>query len=115
MKGTIMNYRGSYKQQKNKQAIIEVEGVSDKKKAEQLINKEVVWKSQTGREIAGVITQPHGSSGAIRVHFLDKGLPGNAIGAEVEVKGVVGLPKKEIIKEDKKVEVKKDNFLAPRL
>ena len=114
MKGRIINYRGSYKQQRNKQVILEVEGISDKNKAEQLINKEVVWKSQTGREIAGIITQPHGGSGAVRVHFLDKGLPGNAIGAEVEVKGVVGIPKKEVIKEDKKVEVKKD-FLAPRL
>ena len=113
MKGKIINYRGSYKQQRNKQVIIEVDGISDKNEAEQLINKEVVWRSATGREITGVITQLHGDKGAVRVLFLDKGLP-DAIGSEVEVKAQIGIPKKEIIKDENEVKDKKD-FLAPRL
>ena len=85
MKGIIMNYRGSHKTQNPKQMIVKVEGVNSKADAEKLKGKTVVWTTPTGKKIEGKITQPHGNKGAVRVHFTEKGLPGQALGTAVDV------------------------------
>lgn len=85
MKGVIINYRGSHKQQNPRQMIAKIEGVEDKESAKKLKGKKVVWTSPSGKKIVGIITQPHGNKGHVRVHFKEKGLPGQALGAEVEI------------------------------
>ena len=85
-KGIVMNYRGSHKTQYPKQMIIQIQGAEDKKAAEKFTGKKIHWKSRTGKEIIGTITQPHGNNGCVRVHMTEKGLPGQALGSEVDIK-----------------------------
>ena len=54
--------------------IIRVPSIDTKEKASKLINKKVMWKSPTGKELTGVIKSTHGNTGAVRVIF-DKGSP----------------------------------------
>lgn len=85
MKGIIVNYRRGRHTQNPRQMIIKIEGIDERKKAEKLVGKEVIWKSPSGKEIKGKILAPHGNKGAVRARF-EKGLPGQAIGMEVEIK-----------------------------
>lgn len=85
MKGTILNYRGSYKEQNPKQMIVKAEGISSKADTKKILGKKVVWTSPSGKKISGTITAAHGSKGAVRVSFADKGLPGQALGQKVEI------------------------------
>jgi len=85
MKGIIVNYRRGRHTQNPRQMIIKIEGIDERKKAEKLVGKEVIWKSPSGKEIKGKIVAPHGNKGAVRARF-EKGLPGQAIGMEVEIK-----------------------------
>ena len=74
MEGLILNYRRSRHVQRNKHMIIRVPSIDTKEKASKLINKKVMWKSPTGKELIGVIKSTHGNTGAVRVIF-DKGSP----------------------------------------
>lgn len=66
-----------------KQMIIKVaDSVED---AQKTIGKEVVWTSPAGKEIKGKIAALHGRNGNVRVHFVEKGLPGQALGQEVKI------------------------------
>jgi len=47
--------------------------------------REVIWKSPGKKEIRGKISDAHGNNGLVRAIF-EKGLPGQAITMEVEVK-----------------------------
>jgi large subunit ribosomal protein L35Ae len=49
------------------------------------VGKTVSWKSPVGKVITGKITNVHGNKGVLRVQF-EKGMPGQSIGAKVEVK-----------------------------
>ena len=51
----------------------------------EFVGKEVVWKSPAGKEIKGKVSGVHGNKGVVRVIF-EKGLPGQAIATEVEIK-----------------------------
>ena len=84
MQGTIVNYRGSHKTQHPNQMIIKVEGVNDKAKALELLNKTIIWTSPADKKITGKIKDIHGNKGALRVIF-EKGLPGQALGGKVEI------------------------------
>ena len=84
MKGTILSFRRGRHTYTPRQFIIKVDKVNDKKSAEKLINKKVVWKSPQGKIINGKISNAHGNSGALRVLF-EKGLPGQAVLSEVEI------------------------------
>jgi len=84
MKGIVINYRGGRHTQKNKHMIIKVDSIDNKTKANQLLDKQVVWKSPKGKEIKGSIVKEHGNKGALRAIF-EKGLPGQSIGTEVEI------------------------------
>jgi len=50
-----------------------------------MAGKEVVWKSSSGKEIKGKISDAHGNKGLVRAIF-EKGLPGQAVTTEIEVK-----------------------------
>ena len=84
MEGVISSYRRGRRTQQNHQMVVKVAGVDNRDKAKSFLNKKVSWKSQTGKEINGVITNVHGNSGALRVQF-ERGLPGQSIGTKVVV------------------------------
>ncbi len=85
MKAVVLNYRGSHKQQTNKQMLVKVDGVDTKPAAAKLVGKTVTYTTISGRKISGKISAPHGGKGVVRVIFADKGLPGQALGQPVVV------------------------------
>jgi len=85
MKGVILNYRGSHKQHNVKQMLVKVQGVDDKAAAAKLKGKKAVWTAPSGKKITGIIAQPHGDKGVVRVHYQEKGLPGQALGDSVDI------------------------------
>ena len=84
MEGVIVNFRSARHHQKGNQMVIKVDGIFDKKKAEELVGKKVVWVSPAGKELVGKISFAHGNSGAVRAIF-ETGMPGQAVGAKVRV------------------------------
>jgi len=84
MNGKIVSFRRGIKTQQKYQMIVKVTGVDTKDKAKALLNKSVVWKSNAGKEIKGIVTNTHGSSGGLRVQF-EKGLPGQSVGMNVVI------------------------------
>ncbi len=60
-------------------------GAKNRGEAEKFIGKIVEWKSPAGKIIKGKIAAPHGSKGLVRAIF-ERGLPGQAITKEVEIK-----------------------------
>lgn len=87
MNGVIVNFRrGSITQSKN-QAIVLVDGVTDKKQAGALIGKTIIWETPAKKEknlLKGRIAKEHGNKGAVRVVF-ERGLPGQAVGEKVQI------------------------------
>ncbi len=55
--------------------------------AQKLVGKEVVWTSsgKSKKQIKGKISSPHGNKGLVRAIF-EKGLPGQSLTTEVEIK-----------------------------
>lgn len=84
MKGRLANYRRGVHTEYTNQYIVEVDGVKDRASADGILGKKVVWKTTTGKTIVGKVSKAHGNSGAVLARF-DKGLPGQAIGTEVEI------------------------------
>lgn len=84
-KGKVVQFRRGKKTIHEKHFLIEVSGVKTKKEAEKFVGKEVVWKSPAGKIIKGKIASTHGNTGVLRGIF-EKGLPGQAITTEVEIK-----------------------------
>ncbi len=85
MKAKIANFRRGRHTQKTNQMILYVEGVETIEAAKKLVGKTVVFKTSTGKEIKGKVSNAHGNNGAVRVLF-EKGMPGQAIGSDVEIK-----------------------------
>tara|TARA_Y100000310_G_C20601920_1_gene773487 strand:- start:620 stop:874 length:255 start_codon:yes stop_codon:yes gene_type:complete len=84
MKAQIIQFRRGRKTYKPKHFILDV-GASKKEDAEKSVGKEVTWVSPGGKAIKGKISASHGNKGLVRAIF-EKGLPGQAINEEVEVK-----------------------------
>lgn len=84
MRGKILNFRQGRHTQNPKQVLIEIEGIDSREKALQLIGKEVIWVSSSGKKIQGKINNAHGNKGVVRAIFK-KGLPGQALGTEVSI------------------------------
>ncbi len=86
MEGVIVNFRGGRRTRMTRPThlIVQVKGVSDKKKAEGLVGKKITWKSPGTKQISGKIASAHGSKGAVRAIF-ERGMPGQAIGTKVEI------------------------------
>lgn len=85
MKGKVINYRGGQRTQKANQLIIAPEKSSNKEEAGKLLDKKVEWTTPSGKKIEGTVTRVHGRNGAVVAKF-ERGLPGQAIGTEVEIK-----------------------------
>ena len=85
MKGKVIQFRRGRHTVKERHFLIEIPKVSTKKDAEKFVGKEVKWKSPAGKIIKGKISSAHGNKGVIRAIF-EKGLPGQAITTEVEIK-----------------------------
>ncbi len=84
-KGIVVQFRRGKHTIHERQFLIEVHGVDKKSEAEKLIGKEVSWASPAGKIIHGKISGAHGNNGVVRAIF-EKGLPGQAITTEVEIK-----------------------------
>jgi len=84
MKGKISNYRQGVHTEYTNQYVVSVDGVSDRQMAQGIVGKRVVFKTSSGKEIVGKVSKAHGNSGAVLARF-DKGLPGQAVGTEVEI------------------------------
>lgn len=84
MKGTVIQFRRGRHTQKEKHFILDF-GARNRKDAEKFVGKEVSWKSSSGKIIKGKVSSPHGNKGLVRAIF-EKGLPGQSIGTELEVK-----------------------------
>lgn len=84
MEGVISNFRRSKHTTSGNHLIIVVKGVDSKEKALKLVGKKVVWKTQTGKEIKGIIKASHGAKGAVRAIF-ESGMPGQSISTKVSI------------------------------
>jgi len=84
-KGKVIQFRRGRHTFHKRHFLIEVDGVSNKKDAEKFVGKGVKWKSPAGKNIMGKISSVHGNKGILRAIF-EKGLPGQAITTEVEIK-----------------------------
>lgn len=84
MEGTIVNYCKSCHVQKNKEMVVKISSVHNKASAHKLLDKGVVWKTSTGKEIHGKVIKAHGNSGALRVRF-ERGLPGQSVSTKVKI------------------------------
>ncbi len=85
MKAKVIQFRRGRHTIHEKHFLIEIEGTKNKKDAEKFIGKNVEWKSPAGKIIKGKISGAHGNKGVVRAIF-EKGLPGQAITTEVEIK-----------------------------
>jgi ribosomal protein L35AE/L33A len=85
MEGIISNYKRGRHTVHPKHCIIVFPTIKTKKEANKLVGRTVVWISTTGKELKGVITRSHGNNGAVRAHFKNAGVPGQALGTKVNI------------------------------
>jgi len=82
----VIQFRRGRKTFKPRHFLIEIPEVDTREKAATFVGKTTEWKS-TGKEqtiIKGKISSAHGGNGVVRAIF-EKGLPGQAIGTDVEI------------------------------
>jgi len=84
-KGKVIQFRRGRHTVHEKHFLIEIPEINDKEKATKFIGKEVSWKSPAGKIILGKVSGTHGNKGVVRAIF-EKGLPGQAVTTEVEIK-----------------------------
>ncbi len=85
--GKVIQFRRGRKTFTPRHFLIEIPEINSREKASKFVGKTVEWKS-TGKEptiITGKISSAHGGNGVVRAIF-EKGLPGQAIGTEVNIK-----------------------------
>ncbi len=85
MKAIIISFRRGKHTQKPRHFNIQLENITTKANALKFINKKIEWKSPAGKIIKGIITSTHGNKGLVRAVF-EKGLPGQAVNTEAEIK-----------------------------
>ena len=83
--GKVIQFRRGRHTITKRHMLIEIPKIDSAEKASKFINKEVIWKSPAGKEIKGKISATHGNNGVLRAIF-EKGLPGQSVGTEVEIK-----------------------------
>jgi large subunit ribosomal protein L35Ae len=83
--GKVVQFRRGRHTVKERHFLIEIPSCDTKMKAEKYVGKEVSWKSPAGKIISGKISGAHGNKGVVRAIF-EKGLPGQAVTTEVEIK-----------------------------
>ena len=83
-KGIVVQFRRSRTRIHERHYLLDL-GLKDRAEAKRMAGKEVSWKSPAGKIIKGKISDAHGNNGLVRAIF-EKGLPGQAVTTEVEVK-----------------------------
>ena len=85
-KGKVIQFRQGRKTQKPRHFLIEIPGCDSREKAQKFEGKDVEWKSpgKQAKIIKGKVAAAHGNNGVLRAIF-EIGLPGQAIGTDVEV------------------------------
>lgn len=78
--GIIVNYRIAY----TKEVVVKIQGIEHKRDARKLIGKKAVWKDEKGNLYKGIVTDIHGSSGALRIKFKAP-LPAKALAKPVDI------------------------------
>jgi len=84
-KGKVIQFRRGRHTVHERHFLIEIESVKTREEAGKLVGKEVEWKSPAGKIIKGKISSAHGNKGVVRAIF-EKGLPGQAVTTDVEIK-----------------------------
>ncbi len=84
MKGIVVQFRRSRKVIKEKHFLLDF-GATTREEAKKMAGKTVEWRSPAGKIIAGKISDAHGNKGLVRAIF-EKGLPGQAVTTDVEIK-----------------------------
>ena len=83
--GRVIQFRRGRTTYTPRHFLIEVPGCENRESATKFVGKAVEWKSPAGKIIKGKIAAAHGNNGVVRAIF-EIGLPGQAIGTDVEVK-----------------------------
>jgi len=83
--GTIVNYRIGIRTQMPKWCLVQIMGENTVSKAGQLVGRKMILKLGENSFI-GRIVSLHGKKGVVEVKFK-KGIPGQALGARVELLG----------------------------
>jgi len=84
-KGVFVSYRRGKHTLRNKQVLIKMKGIDDRKEVARFIGWQVTWTSPTGNLLRGRIVGVHGRRGVVRARFK-KGLPGQALGSELTIR-----------------------------
>jgi len=87
VKATIIQFRRGRKTFKPRHFLVEIEGSNNREDATKFVGKTATWTStgKNAKTITGKISSAHGGNGVVRAIF-EKGLPGQAIGTDVEIK-----------------------------
>ena len=85
--GKVVQFRMGKRTYTPRHFLIEIPEVDSREKATKLVGSSVSWKSpgKTEKIISGKVASAHGNKGVLRAIF-EKGLPGQAIGTDVEVR-----------------------------
>lgn len=100
MKGIVVQFRRGKRRIHERHFLLDLD-LNSRDEASKLKGKEVTWKSSGGKIIKGKISDAHGNSGLVRAIF-ERGLPGQAITTEIDVKGDVKKEEKKGKEEKKK-------------
>lgn len=84
MKGIIVQFRRGRRTIHERHFLLDL-GFKNREEAKKSAGKVVEWKSPAGKLIKGKIADAHGNKGLVRAIF-ERGLPGQSITNEVEVK-----------------------------
>ena len=84
VKGIVAQFRRSRHRIHERHFLLDI-GLQNREEAKKFAGKEVEWKSPGGKIIKGKISDAHGNKGLVRAIF-EKGLPGQAVTTEVEIK-----------------------------
>jgi len=87
VKAKVIQFRRGRKNYTPRHFLLEIPGTTSREKASKFVGKEVVWTSngKEAKKISGKISSAHGNNGVLRAIF-EKGLPGQAIGMDAEIK-----------------------------
>lgn len=85
-KATVIQFRRGRKTYKPRHFLLEIPEITTREKATEFVGKTAVWTSpgKLAKKITGKISSAHGGNGVVRAIF-EKGLPGQAVGSEVEI------------------------------
>lgn len=84
MEARIVSYRRGKRTEYTNQYILTIDGVKDKNEAVKYVGRKVIWRTASGKEMIGKVTNTHGNNGALLARF-EKALPGQVLGSTVNI------------------------------